>query len=152
MGNILLTLFSVFVPITLHTSIIPTLFRPDIMGGTPWSAPSTLTYVILYYSMLYFILWLASFVSNIYYTLFHCKKTHVLRSAGFANYTPVIALLGVFLNNTLLLPFVKSMLLSALHSLPYAHHFVNGALMAPFVFIGSMFSQRLLNYKVCGFY
>ena len=74
MGNLLITLISVFVPITIHTSIIPTLMRPDILGGSPWSPPSMLTYVVLYYSIMYFILWLASFIGNIYYTLVNCNK------------------------------------------------------------------------------
>jgi hypothetical protein len=152
MGNILITILSAFIPITLHTSIIPTLLRPDILGGSPWSPPSMLTYLILYYSMMYIILWAMSFIANLYTTLFNCDKTDVARSAGYANYTPVIAILGVFLNNTLLLPFVKSMILSAVNTIPYALHFVNGGLMMPFVFIGTMFSQRLLNYVVCGSY
>jgi hypothetical protein len=152
MGNILITALSIFIPITIHTSIIPTLMRPDILGGTPWSPPSMLTYVILYYSIMYFILWISSFIANIYYSLFNCQRTDPLKSAIYANYTPVIALIGVFLNNSFLLPFVKSMILSSTNNLPYAHHFVNGALMAPFVFLGTMFSQRLLNFKVCGFY
>jgi len=152
MGNLLITLISVFVPITIHTSIIPTLMRPDILGGSPWSPPSMLTYVVLYYCIMYFILWLASFIGNIYYTLVNCNKMDPVKSAGFANYTPMISLAGVFINNTLLLPFVKSLLLSAVSVLPYSHHFVNGILMAPFVFIGTMFSQRLLNKQVCGDY
>jgi len=113
MGNILITALSIFIPITIHTSIIPTLMRPDILGGTPWSPPSMLTYVVLYYSMMYFILWISSFIANIYYSLFNCQRTDPLKSAIYANYTPVIALI---------------------------------------VFIGTMFSQRLLNFKVCGFY
>jgi hypothetical protein len=152
MGNILITLFSVFIPITLHTSIIPTLMRPDIFGGTPWSPPSMFTYLVLYYSMMYIILWFASFISNTYYTLFNCERADPLKSAIYANYTPVISIFGVFLNNTILLPFLKSMVLSAVNTMPYALHFVNGGLMAPFVFIGTMFSQRLINRKVCGFY
>ena len=152
MGNILITALSIFIPITIHTSIIPTLMRPDILGGTPWSPPSMLTYIVLYYSITYFILWISSFIANMYYSLFNCQKADPVKSAIYANYTPVIALIGVFLNNSFLLPFVKSLLLSATNNLPYAHHFVNGALMAPFVFLGTMFSQRLLNFKVCGFY
>jgi hypothetical protein len=152
MGNILITILSAFIPITLHTSVIPTLLRPDIFGGSPWSPPSMLTYLILYYSMMYLILWFLSFIANIYNTLFNCQTTDVIKSAMFANYTPIIAILGIFINNTLLLPFVKSMILSAVNTVPYALHLVNGALMIPFVFIGTMFSQRLLNFKVCGSY
>ena len=146
------TLFSIFIPITIHTSIIPTLMRPDLLGGHPWSPPSMLTYVLLYYSIMYFILWLASFIGNMYYTLVNCKKLNTLRSAGYANYTPMIAFGGILINNTLLLPFIKSILLSSVTPIPYSHHFINGIITAPFVFIGTMFSQRLLNKKVCGIY
>jgi hypothetical protein len=152
MGNILITLFSIFIPITIHTSIIPTLMRPDLFGGHPWSPPSMLTYVLLYYSLMYFILWLASFIGNMYYSLVNCNKMNAVKSAATANYTPMISFAGIFMNNTLLLPFLKSIFLSAVTPVPYSHHFVNGILTAPFVFIGTMFSQKLLNKQVCGNY
>ena len=152
MGNILITLFSVFIPITIHTSIIPTLMRPDIFGGNPWSPPSMLTYVLLYYSIMYFILWLASFIANMYYSLVNCNKMDVVKSATFANYTPLVSFAGIFINNSLLLPFLKSIVLSAVTALPFSVHFVNGILTTPFVFIGTMFSQKLLNKQVCGNY
>ena len=150
MGNILITLFSVFIPITIHTSIIPTLMRPDIFGGNPWSPPSMLTYVLLYYSIMYFILWLASFIANMYYSLVNCNKMDVVKSATFANYTPLVSFAGIFINNSLLLPFLKSIVLSAVTALPFSVHFVNGILTTPFVFNGTMFSQKLLNKQVCG--
>lgn len=152
MGNILITAISVFIPITIHTSIIPMLMRPDILGSSPWTPPNMITYIFLYYIILYTILWFFSWLGNIYYSLFSCNRSNMKQSAIFANYTPGFALLGIFLNNTLLLPFIKSMVLSFAGAIPYAHHFVNGILMAPFVFIGTMFSQRLLNKVVCGFY
>ncbi len=152
MGNILITLFSVFIPITIHTSIIPTLMRPDIFGGHPWSPPSMLSYVLLYYSIMYFILWLASFIANMYYSLVNCNKMNVAKSASFANYTPLVSFAGIFINNSLLLPFLKSIVLSAVTAVPFSVHLVNGILTAPFVFIGTMFSQKLLNKEVCGDY
>ena len=152
MGNILVTAISIFIPITIHTSIIPTLMRPDILGGSPWSPPNMFVYVLIYYSIMYFMLWFLSWLGNMYYTLFNCKKLEAIKSATYANYTPFIAFIGIFLNNTFLLPFIKSMILSFTSWLPYSHHFVNGIVTAPFVFIGTMFSQRYLNKVVCGFY
>lgn len=150
MGNILITAISIFIPITLHTSIIPTLMRPDFFGGSPWSPPSMFSYVLLYYFFMYTILWFLSWLGNIYYTLFNCQKMNTIQSAKYANYTPFITFLGIFLNNTFLLPFIKSMILSFTSSLPYSLHFVNGLITTPFVFIGTMFSQRYLNKAVCG--
>jgi hypothetical protein len=150
MGNILITALSIFIPITIHTSIIPTLMRPDILGGSPWSPPSALLYVILYYSIMYLILWFLSLIGNIYYSLFNCGKTDIPKSALFANYTPLFTMAGVFINNTLLLPFVKAMILGFTTAIPYSHHFVNGVINMPFVFLGTMFSQRYLNKAVCG--
>ncbi len=152
MGNFFVTAVSVFLPITIHTSIIPTLMRPDVFGGSPWSPPNMFTYTILYFFLLYFILWFMSWIGNMYYSLFSCKKSNAVKSALFANYTPAFAFLGIFLNNTFLLPFIKGMVLSFTTSIPYSHHFVNGILTAPFVFIGTMFSQRYLNKLVCGFF
>lgn len=152
MGNLLVTAISIFIPITLHTSIIPTLMRPDILGGSPWSPPSMLSYVLLYYFFMYAILWFLSWISNMYYSIFSCQKSNPIESAKYANYTPFIVFLGIFLNNTFLLPFIKSMILSLSSWLPYNLHFVNGIITAPFVFIGMIFSQRYLNKVVCGFY
>ena len=152
MGNLLVTAISVFIPITLHTSVIPTLMRPDILGGSPWSPPSMFSYVLLYYFFMYAILWFLSWLGNMYYSIFNCQKTNPIESAKYANYTPFITFIGIFLNNTFLLPFIKSMILSFTSWLPYSHHFVNGLVTAPFVFIGTMFSQRYLNKVVCGFY
>lgn len=152
MGNLLITAISIFIPITIHTSIIPTIMRPDILGGNPWSPPSTITYVILYYSIMYFILWFLSFIGNIYYSLFNCNKANSIKSALYANYTPAFTFAGIFVNNTLLLPFVKSLILAFTTAIPYAHHLVNGFINIPFVFLGTMFSQRYLNKAVCGFF
>jgi hypothetical protein len=152
MGNIFITAISIFLPITIHTSIIPTLMRPDILGGAPWSEPNVMFYTILYFSLLYFFLWLFSVIGNIYYSLFSCSKSNVKQSILYANWTPFFAFCGIFLNNTLFLPFVKGLILAGTTFIPYSHHLVNGALTAPFVFIGTMFSQKYLNQAVCGFF
>lgn len=150
MGNFLVTGISLFIPVTLHTSIIPALMRPDRLGGSPWSPPTMMFYLLLYYGMMYFILWLLSVLGNIYYTTFNCNKMQPWKTLLYANFTPIIGFAGIFLNNTLLLPFVKSMILSAVGSIPYGLHLVNGLLLAPFVFIGTAFSQRFLSKQVCG--
>jgi hypothetical protein len=152
MGNIFITAISIFIPITIHTSIIPTLWRPDILGGSPWSSPNKVVYFMMYFFFLYLFLWLFSVIGNIYYSLFNCNKKNVKMSMLMANWTPFFAFAGMFLNNTLFLPFVKGLILSATTMIPYSHHLVNGLLTAPFVFIGTMFSQKYLNQMVCGFY
>jgi hypothetical protein len=152
MGNILITGLSAFLPITIHKSIIPTLFSPDLLGSSPWTPPNQFTYIIFYFFFMWFFLWLFSFIGNMYYSLMKCDKKDPKQAAIFANYTPLVAFVGIFINNTILLPFIKSMILSVTTMVPYSHHIVNGIITMPFVFLGTLYSQRLMNQVVCGFY
>ena len=152
MGNVFVMGVGAVLPMTIHKSIIPTLASPALLGGAPWRPPNTLVYLILYLVSLYAILWTASFLSNTYYTLKNCKESNATRSAMYANITPIMALFGFFLNQTFLLPFVKSYMLIGMQVIPYAQHIANGILIAPFVFLGSFIAHGLTSKDICGDY
>lgn len=150
--NYLIILIPVFMtillPITIFKIIIPFIFRPDVFGDIPWFTPSSVSVTFFYYFFLTIFVYLFSILSCTLQSIQKCQKTSFLISAKYGTFVISWLWLGIILINTILLPYGKAVLLSLLR-IPYSLYFVDGLLLTPFVYLGTLLATANSNYDIC---
>lgn len=141
-------LLTLIMPITVYRMVLPFIFRPDILGSIPWFEPSQNVMTFFYLFFLTLFIYLLSMTSCILKTLSSCQKYSFLTSSKYATFVITWLWMGILCINTLLLPYGKAFLLSTLR-LPYNLYFVDGIMLTPFVFIGTLLAVNNVEANVC---
>lgn len=139
-------LLTPIIPISIYKIFMPFIFRPDVFGSVPWFKPSFITENVVYLLFLSIIIYLLGIISCILITLQKCKKIFWGTSAKYATLVLSWLWLGIILNNTLLLPFGKAYLLSFIQ-IPYSLYFVDGIMLTPFIFLGTIMARSNTLYN-----
>lgn len=139
-------LLTPIIPISIYKVFMPFIFRPDVFGGVPWFKPSFISENIIYLLFLSIIIYILGVISCILITLQKCKKIFWGTSAKYATLVLSWLWLGIIFNNTLLLPFGKAYLLSFLQ-IPYSLYFVDGIMLTPFIFLGTIMARSNTLYN-----
>jgi hypothetical protein len=141
-------ILTLILPISIYKIVIPSVFRPDTFGGTPWYEPSLIFQTMVYYFCLTLVIYFLGIISSVMMSLQQCRKVSWKTSAKYATFVISWLWLGVILVNTLLLPFGKAYLLSFL-KIPYSIYFVDGIMLTPFVLLGTFMARSNTVYDVC---
>jgi hypothetical protein len=139
-------LLTPIIPISIYKIFMPFMFRPDTFGSVPWFKPSFIVENIVYLLFLSIIIYILGIISCILITLQKCKKIFWGTSAKYATLVLSWLWLGIILNNTLFLPFGKAYLLSFIQ-IPYSLYFVDGIMLTPFVFLGTIMARSNTLYN-----
>jgi hypothetical protein len=141
-------ILTLILPISINKIVIPYFFRPDVFGSTPWFEPSMLLQTIIYYFVLTSIVYFLGIVSCIMMSLQICRKFSWLTSAKYSTFIISWLWIGIIMINTFFLPFGKAYLLTFLR-IPYSLYFVDGIMLTPFVFLGTIMARSNTVTKLC---
>jgi len=147
MGNLIVTLSSIFIPLINKTVSVPYLLDPNRWGGIPWQPPSEIYVATIEYILNIIILSLFATVSGVMNTERKCRK----RSWWESFIKSLWVVLAYIIGNIVFyfMPLVKAPMLSTLGFLPFAGIIVNGLLVAiPIMLFGAIGNTVLIN-KVC---
>lgn len=141
-------LITILIPITVMKTIVPYIFRPDMYGSIPWYEPDVYYLMIVYYIGIVFFIYINVFIFSGLRTLQSCKKLNLWTNLKNSLQIILWVLFGIFLMNTVLLPYGKSLLLQYM-PVPYALQIVDGLLLSIFVLLGaSVVGNKSIN-DVC---
>jgi hypothetical protein len=147
MGNLLVSIASIFVPLGTRKIIIPYFFHP-YNTEIPWSPPSPfrLNLVSNFFNVL--ILMVLGTISGVMATLRYCDKYSFY--IGFKH--TIWLVVGFVIGNLVLVifPMLKAPILVAVNNwLPYADYIVHGLIVSLFVLFFGAIGNELLIKAVC---
>lgn len=147
MGNLLVSITSIFVPLTVRKYIIPFFYHP-YNTEIPWEAPSNLRLTIVSNFFNIIILMALGTISGVMATLRYCDEYSFY--SGFKSTKWII--IGFLLGNLILLffPMLKAPVLVAVSNyVPYADYLVHGLYVSLFILFFGAIGNELLIKKVC---
>jgi hypothetical protein len=146
MGNLIVTIGSIFVPLVSEKLLIPFIFHPLRYGGIPWSEPG-ITASILTWFLNIAMLIILSTISGMMSTTRECNKKDIMRSIKRSTWV----ILGYFIGNfvSFFLPIIKAPILLATMWLPYAGYIAHGSLVSIFVLLFGAMGNAKLRSEIC---
>ncbi len=146
MGNLIVTIGSIFIPLISDKLIVPFVFHPLSWGGIPWSEPgisasilTTLTNILMLTSL--------STISGLMTTSRKCDKRDLILSIK----RSLWVLVGYFIGNMVafFLPIIKAPILLATMWLPYAGYLAHGTLVSFFIMLFGAMGNAKLRSDIC---
>lgn len=141
-------ILTLILPISIYKIVIPYIFRPDRFGSAPWFEPSMILQTLIYYFVLTIVVYFLGIISCIMMSLQQCRKFSWLTSAKYATFIISWLWIGIILINSFFLPFGKAYLLTFLR-IPYSLYFVDGIMLTPFVFLGTIMARSNTVINLC---
>jgi len=141
-------LITFIIPITVMKTIVPYYFRPDRFGHIPWYEPSSYYLLFIYYIGIIILIYINTYIFCGLRSLSKCKKINHIENAKNSLQIILWVIIGIFLINTLFLPYVKSILLQSIR-IPYSLQIVDGLLLSIVVMLGASISGFKTINNVC---
>ncbi len=141
MGNLIVTIGSIFVPLITDKVFIPYIYHPSRWGGVPWSEPGMFSGILKTILNISVIAILGT-ISGMMTTKKECNKTDVWLSLKRSTWP----ILGYLIGNIMItfLPILKAPLLMFFIWFPFASYLTHGFLVSLFVmFFGALGNGRI---------
>ena len=147
MGNLVVTLASIPLPLITDKIIAPFIFHPERWGGIPYRPPG-------YFKLTFFtgcvniaILIALSMLSSATSAIRECDKVDWWISFKRSGWVVLGYLLGNLFAFTM--PIIKSPMISVLMFLPYCGYWVNGLIVAPFILLMGALMNTRVRTDIC---
>lgn len=147
MGNLIVTVCSVFIPLVTKVHIVPYLFHPYRWGGVPWTPPGDIMIRIVTFLLNIGMLSLLATISGLMTTEQQCNKHDLLLSLKRSTWVIVGYIVGSLV--VFLMPLLTAPLLAMFVWLPYAGIIVPSMLVSIFVMIFGALGNTVLRENVC---
>lgn len=146
MGNLIVTIGSVFIPLISDKLIIPFMYHPSRWGGIPWSEPGISASILSFFSNIMMLVILST-ISGMMTTSRKCRKKDLKQSVKRSTWV----VLGYIIGNiaAFFLPIIKAPILMATMWLPYAGYIAHGILVGLFVLLFGAMGNARLRMEIC---
>ena len=146
MGNLIVTIGSIFIPLISDKLIIPFLYHPMRWGGIPWNEPGMSASFLSFSFNILMLITLAT-ISGMMTTTRKCNKKNFYRSLK----RSIWVVLGYIIGNmsAFFLPIIKAPMLIATMWLPYAGYLAHGVIVSIFVLLFGAMGNARLRIEIC---
>lgn len=148
MGNLIVTVSSIFIPLFNKLVTVPYILHPYRWGGVPWTEPSQLFVMFLNFVFNLMLLSAVSTLSGMMTTEEDCRKHDIWVSFKRSTWVMLGYVIGSIV--IFLAPIAKAPILAVSTWIPYAGLLVHNALVSLFVMLFGAIGNSVTRADVCG--
>jgi hypothetical protein len=149
MGNFLVSITSIFVPLFVKTKLMPLHYNPyNYNINEPWTPPNKINYELVYNFYILIILLGLGTISGTMATIRNCEKKNYLKSFLHSFFIVIGFIIGNIV--LLIMPFLKAVLILCLMGFtPYTDYIAHGIITSLFVMVFGAIGNSKLISSVC---